>query len=342
VSESIFLLSESDRRDALLIGQQELGRPANLLEKDLWIVWGLQTIYKSDLKDDLTFKGGTSLSKAYKLINRFSEDIDLTYDIRKLIPDLMGEYTELPPSKSQESKWTDAVKKRLPAWVSETMAPLLQTALAQQGLGTRIEIDKQVPTSLLLHYPTASQGQGYVKPAVILEFGGRSTGEPRQPMAVTCDLAHISDRLEGIEFPRATPLVMSLARTFWEKATAAHVYCAQNKPRGARYARHWFDLVAIYRSEHAATILADQEVAIKVAEHKLLFFPEKNAAGLKVDYPAAVSGHLLIVPDGDARKALEEDYNAMRGEGVLLEVAPPFDDLMAICSKLQDDANKGA
>lgn len=84
-----------------------------MLEKDIWVVWALRALFTSPLSADLTFKGGTSLSKVYKVIDRFSEDIDLTYDIRKLIPDLIGEGGELPASRSQASKWTQAVRHRL-------------------------------------------------------------------------------------------------------------------------------------------------------------------------------------------------------------------------------------
>jgi Nucleotidyl transferase AbiEii toxin, Type IV TA system len=93
-----FSLPTGDRREALEYARDQTGRPAHLLEKDIWVVWTLRALFESPLSVDLTFKGGTSLSKAYKIIDRFSEDIDLTYDIRKLLPDLIGDGSELPPS----------------------------------------------------------------------------------------------------------------------------------------------------------------------------------------------------------------------------------------------------
>ena len=94
--ESFFELGQKDQREALEYARAETGRPAHLLEKDIWVVWTLRALFDAAIGADLTFKGGTSLSKAYKVIDRFSEDIDLTYDIRKLIPDLTGESGELP------------------------------------------------------------------------------------------------------------------------------------------------------------------------------------------------------------------------------------------------------
>ncbi|MGB6241304.1 MAG: nucleotidyl transferase AbiEii/AbiGii toxin family protein [Castellaniella sp.] len=114
MADSFFSLTEQDRREALEYGRAKTGRPAHLLEKDIWVVWALGAIFRSSLAADLTFKGGTSLSKVYKVIDRFSEDLDLTYNIRKLIPDLIGQHSDLPASRSQASKWTQAVRHRLP------------------------------------------------------------------------------------------------------------------------------------------------------------------------------------------------------------------------------------
>ncbi len=105
VAEYFFDLSQDDQREALEQVRAKTGRPTHLLEKDLWVVWTLRALFTSALATDLTFKGGTPLSKVYKIIDRFSEDIDLTYDIRKLIADLIGSGSDLPTSRSQADKW---------------------------------------------------------------------------------------------------------------------------------------------------------------------------------------------------------------------------------------------
>ncbi|HEY1132593.1 MAG TPA: nucleotidyl transferase AbiEii/AbiGii toxin family protein [Roseateles sp.] len=138
----------------------------------------------------MTFKGGTSLSKAYRIIDRFSEDLDLTYDIRKLIADLTGGEEFLPSSRSQASKWTKAVRDRLQGWIAGTVQPVIQEALDQAQLGAKLEISGAEQDKLLLHYPAVKQGTGYVAPVVTLEFGGRVTGEPHAAMPVTCDMRH--------------------------------------------------------------------------------------------------------------------------------------------------------
>ena len=128
----------------------------------------------------------------YKVIDRSSEDIDLTLDIRKLIPDLIGDQCQaelvLPESRSQAAKWTKAVRDRLPIWIAQAVQPVLEAALGKEGLHARLELGGKDHDQLLLHYPALKAGTGYVSPLTLLEFGGRATGEPHQTMPVTCDM----------------------------------------------------------------------------------------------------------------------------------------------------------
>jgi hypothetical protein len=123
--ESFFHLSAKEQEEALQVAASASGRPAHLLEKDIWVVWALSTLFASPLGSHLVFKGGTALSKAYKAIRRFSEDVDLTYDIRALAPQLVGNAPDgldaIPPSRSQEKKWSDEIRKELlPAWLRDS------------------------------------------------------------------------------------------------------------------------------------------------------------------------------------------------------------------------------
>lgn len=339
MAEYFFDLTKKDQREALEHGRAETGRPAHLLEKDVWVVWTLRALFESPLWADLTFKGGTSLSKVYKVIDRFSEDIDLTYDIRKLIPELIGVGGDLPRSRSQADKWTQTVRRRLPDWITQNVQPAIQAALARDRLIARLELGGQENDKLFLHYPALTQGTGYVAPVVTLEFGGRATGEPHEIFQVACDIAeHFAD----VSFPTASPLVMSVARTFWEKATAAHVFCAQGRVRSERYARHWHDLAAIARSRHFASVIGEHAVADTVACHKSYFFVEKDTNGTVIDYTAATTGHLKIVPEGAARVALAEDYAAMLADEVMVGDALPFDELLEACAELETTVNKAA
>jgi Nucleotidyl transferase AbiEii toxin, Type IV TA system len=139
--ESYFQLSSKDEAAALTAGAAASGRPPHLLEKDIWVVWSLSTLFESELGAHLVFKGGTALSKAYKVIRRFSEDVDLTYDIRALAPDLVAGAPEgidaIPASRSQTKRWSDLIRNELlPAWIRDHAQPIVQAGLEKLGLGT--------------------------------------------------------------------------------------------------------------------------------------------------------------------------------------------------------------
>ena len=135
---------------------------------------------------------------------------------------------------------------------------------------------------------------------------------------------------------------MNVARTFWEKATAAHVFCAQGRIRSERYARHWHDLAAIARSHYFAAVIADRPVAAAVARHKSHFIVEKDADGQVIDYMSAATGHLKIVPEGEIRTALAKDYAAMLAHEVMAGDAVSFDELLEACADLEAKANRAA
>jgi len=150
VSESWFALSRKDQSEALEVAAAKTGRPAHLLEKDIWVVWTLSAIYESTLAEKLTFKGGTSLSKVYKIIDRFSEDVDLTYDIREVVPDLLRDGNPTPASNSQAKKITDAVRDRLPDWIDKTVQPILASAIERDGVQASLSIAGKENEKLIL------------------------------------------------------------------------------------------------------------------------------------------------------------------------------------------------
>ena len=335
--ESWFELSSADQSEALEVAAGRSGRPARLLEKDIWVVWALSAIYDSPLGDSLTFKGGTSLSKVYKVIDRFSEDIDLTYDIRELVPDLLRDGNPIPASASQEKKITSAVRSRLPQWIEQTVQPVIEQALVASGLQAALSLAGKDNDKLIIAYPATKKGTGYAAATIQLEFGARATGEPHQRHHVACDIAPLID---GVTFPTAQPLVMAAERTFWEKATAAHVYCLQGRLRGDRYSRHWYDLAALAKTTHFASAASDHELARQVAEHKSMFFAEKDVDGGKVNYFQATSGDLRLIPQGPSLDALEKDYAAMLEDGLLAFEQPTFEAVMASCAAIQDEINR--
>ncbi len=133
---------------------------------------------------------------------------------------------------------------------------------------------------------------------------------------------------------------MRAERTFWEKATAIHAFCAQGSFRGgARFARHWHDVTRLDAAGFADSAAADRALAQAVAAHKSIFFAESATDGTPVDYGAAVTGALVLVPGGDARTALADDYQRMVDDGLLTDDAEPFDRLLARCQVLAGKVN---
>jgi len=330
-----FALSTEDRREALAVAANASGRPIHLLDKDVWVVWALQALFGSVLGKHLVFKGGTSLSKGYGVIRRFSEDVDLTYDIREIAGDLIGESKSiLPSSKSQGKRWTDEIRERLPKLVADKIAPQLAESLRSQGLSAKVSA---LDDKLFLEYEALVPGYGYVKPTVALEFGARSTGEPSEPRDIVCDAA---SHLPTVAFPTARPQVMRPERTFWEKATAIHVYCHKGEFRGGdRFARHWHDLTRLDAAGYAKSAIENKVIAKDVADHKTVFFAEKDISGAVIDYHQAVNGSLLLLPREGALTALAEDYEGMVNDGLLMDEAAPFERLMEDCKAIQERAN---
>ena len=328
-------LSPDERREALEVASTLSGRRIHLLEKDTWVVYALRALAESSLGGDLTFKGGTSLAKAYRAIRRFSEDLDITYDIRAIAPDLVGESEgdPLPVSRSQSRRWAREIKRRLEGWVETHAAAVIKAHLPGPRPSVRVRADGD---RVLIGYEPLVAYHGFVPPQVTVEFGARSTGQPRERRSVECDAApHLPD----VILPTARPLVMLAERTFWEKATAVHVFCRQRRDRGERLSRHWHDLVRLDDAGFAERALADTDLALSVARHKATFFRERDAEGGWIDYEAAVSGDLQLVPEGSFLEALADDYGRMLSDGMFLDDAERFKDTMDRCRDLQARAN---
>jgi len=331
-----FALPASEQRAALLYAADQSGSPAYLLEKDIWVVWALQTLFASVHAAHLIFKGGTSLSKAYRIIRRFSEDVDLTYDIRAIAGDLVDSDAEnpVPRSRSQEQRWTKEIRGRLSRFIANEIIPELSHALQRGNLPAKLRADEE---KIFIEYAPLVPPSAYVRAAVALEFGARSSGQPNESKPIVCDA---SAYIPGVDFPTAAPQVMLPERTFWEKATAVHVFCAQGRFRGGeRFSRHWHDLTRLDRAQIVDRAVADRTLAQAVADHKAAFFLEKDPAGRRIDYQAAVSGKLCLVPDGPSLKSLEADYHHMVEDGLLREDAEPFRQLLVECKHIQDKTN---
>lgn len=326
-------LPDADRRDLLLMAAGETGRDATLLEKDLWVVWALGWIGRSPWAADIVFKGGTSLSKVHKAIDRFSEDIDLTYDIRRLVGAAENLSADpIPQSRAQAEKWSRQARNALGDWVAGQFVPAFSEAAKAVGAGL-----EQEGEDVLMPYPSVLESaSAYMRPAVKLEFGGRATGEPADWADITCDMAETLP--PDILLPTAKVRTMSAARTFWEKVTAMHVHCGQGKAASERFARHWFDIACLHRSGLSADASDDRELAARVVEHKNYFFRPSATHG-EVELADCIRGKLRIRPEGDRARELRRDYESMLSAGFLGGWRPDWDEVLAAIAEVEDLVN---
>lgn len=332
-------LPPDDRKEALLHVQAVSGVPADLLEKDVWVVSALGTLFRQDYAGALSFKGGTSLSKVYGVIDRFSEDIDVTCDIRTFVDEATvpdGAADVEPSTRSQAQKWSKLVRAQLPGWVQSVVLPGLADGLEVDGLAASVTAEGD---SIHITYESVvSVEVGYVRPVVLVEFGARSTGEPAKSGQVVCTAAA---HLPGLTFPVADVRAMAAERTFWEKATAVHAFSVGGPLKTERFSRHWYDLFMLDRSGVAQRAAQLRDLAETVAKHKQHFFRVRREDGREVDYLPAVRGHLRLVPGGDRLADLAGDYGRMMDSGMLSRGAPTFEEVIAGCTSLEKGLNRG-
>jgi len=307
--------------------------PAVIIEKDFWVSWLLGQLFAApSLAPHLVFKGGTSLSKVFGVIDRFSEDIDLS-----LAPEFVGADTAVFDAQGSRTQRDGAMKEmqRLCAeTVRERVQPTLEAALFS-ALGTpeaggwlRFELDAEAQSPILyFRYPaTQSAGFDYLRREVKLELGALTDQQPTGRHAVRPLLADAFPTLFADWSCEVTAL--SLARTFWEKATILHAefYRPATSATPDRYARHYFDLAKLLGHSEAPQFLADRALCQRVVEWKRCFFSRAWAS-----YDLARHGSFRLVPPPERQAALEKDYTTM--EPMFITTPPPFAALMA---KLSD------
>ncbi len=302
-----FLNLNADERRVLLESLESvLGRNARVLEKDVMVCQILAWLFELPEPPAMAFKGGTSLSKVYQAINRFSEDIDVTLEYR----DLSDEAIDLDRvSKSQVKKIGEQLKQSVATQIKTRILPHLEKCwFGLFGSDAQLEFDGE--EKILVRYDSAILGAaGYLRDAVVLEFGGRNVTEPNEQVTIVPDIA---THLKTLGFPLAKVRVLSPERTFWEKATLIHVENHRPNPRldAERLSRHWYDLARLVNLEIGERAIANRELLKAVVHHKTVFFNYGYA-----HYDQCLTGGLRLIPTGTLLTALERDYKVMEAAG---------------------------
>lgn len=300
-----------------------------IIEKDFWVCWILDYLFHdSPWQESLAFKGGTSLSKAFGLIQRFSEDIDLILDWRLLGYSETAAWAER--SSTQQAVFGKEANLRTTAFLSNTMAGVLQAALTERAAAPiTVEVRGQ---EVLVHYPK-SFVLAAVQPQVILEIGPLAAWVPNEPRSISPYAAQ--RRTELFTQTETTVRTIAAARTFWEKATILHqeAHRDKEKPLPARYSRHYYDLYRMSSAPVADEALAKLDLLNDVAQFKLRFYRCPWA-----QYELAKPGTLRLSPPEHHLTALRQDYRAT--QTLLFGDIPDFDEVLTGIAALERRINK--
>lgn len=337
--DAFIILSDARRRELCEEAGAQLGLDPASVEKDFWVCWTLRELFSlPGIGAQLTFKGGTSLAKGWRLIERFSEDIDVVIDRA-----FLGFGGDLSPERAASRKQRDQRLDALKAACSSAVQDAIASALAQR-IGSRLTArqwslaaDPQDPDgqTLLFHYPAALGAGGYVVQSVKIELGARSDTDP-------CAMPEIQPYVAEA-LPRAVPdarfCVRAVApeRTFWEKASLLHeeTFRAGGKGPAARLARHYYDLWCLIRAGVAERARADAELFERVAAHRRVFFRKSREA-----QDSLRRGALRLLPGAGQFGAWARDYEAMR-ESMIIGAAPTFDEILEVVAEFERQFNAG-
>ena len=345
----VIAAGDDARRDLFLTTAGRLGTAVQNVEKDFWVCWTLDALFNGLPAGTprLLFKGGTSLSKSFGLIDRFSEDIDITVFRNDLGEAASVEELEALSGKRRRGR-LDAIKAACQAFIAGPLladiAALAADAMTAAQIGGdryRVELDAADADqqTLLFWYPvgTTTEG-GYIQAAVKIEAGAKSALDPNTATTVkpyvADDLAHADLAVGGITTVEAQ-------RTFWDKVVILHGlrrwydHRGQLRHSGQRVSRHYYDVFRLLESPTGKTAEGDRHLAQDCARHARMFFNTTD-----FDLAEAAAGTFSLAPSAPMLDALERDYNAMAG--MIMGPVPPFADVMDAVFALEERLNGGA
>lgn len=337
----VIAASPRDRLDLFLAAANRLGAPIGNVEKDFWVCWTLNTLYHRlpENRPRLLFKGGTSLSKAYDLIQRFSEDIDITLFREDLGQDVTVEDFQALSNK-QRRRRLDAIRDACRAYIVGPLKDELTAALVEDtgGLG-HVDVDTDDPDgqTLLVWYPEVEPRDGaYVRPAVRIESGGKSALDPHRNVVIR---PYIAQEIPDLDLAVPEVTTIDPSRTFWDKVVIVHGLRRWYERRGVlrqegqRVSRHYYDLHCLMASDIGQAALANPDLAVDCVRHARMFFDRPD-----YDLASAVAGSFAIIPVDGMVDALRRDYS--NTAAMIFGSPPTFDELLVSVTALDASANR--
>ncbi|MEI6149727.1 MAG: nucleotidyl transferase AbiEii/AbiGii toxin family protein [bacterium] len=312
------------------------------VEKDFWVCFSLHVLFSTPvLADKFVFKGGTSLSKVFGVIKRFSEDVDLSID-----PEWLGFGGEHRPdaakSRSQFDKRWKKLNDACAAAVEHKVQPALERAISD-ALGPvagaaaylSFKLDDQTHSPVLtFRYPTTEpESPGYVHPQVKLELGSLTDQRPIAHHTITPWVAEDFPAL--FSAPTSRVVALEIERTFWEKVTILHTeyHRPAEKPMRSRHSRDCYDVCQMAAHPAGQRALKDLDLLERVVRHKRTYFQSAWA-----NYDAAKPGSLRLVPPAHRLPDLRSDYQQMLP--MFTDTPPPFDDILRQLRSIEESINK--
>ncbi len=339
--------SPQDRRDVFLGAAARLGTPEQNVEKDFWVTWTLDVLFNGLPADHprFLFKGGTSLAKAYGLISRFSEDIDITVFREDLGQEASVPELEAMSRKKREAR-LDAIKGACRDYIQNTLAQqfagIAGAAFAASNIAPNdptVAFDPDDPDgqSLLFWYPTVTtRRDDYIRPAVKIESGAKSALDPHEELSI---VPYISDEVPRLALRAEHITTVVAERTFWDKIVILHGVRNWFEKRGVlrgegqRVSRHYYDVHRILQSELGARAIANRALGADCVAHARMFF---NSPDLGLD--RATPGVYSLTPSDQMIEDLRRDYGRMAG--MIIGDPPGFDEVIASIAVLERELNK--
>ncbi len=337
----------TERRDLFLGTARRLGTPEENIEKDFWVCWILDALFNGLDKGGprLLFKGGTSLSKAFALISRFSEDIDIT-----VFRDDLGQSASIADLEAHSGKKRrarlDAIKRSCQEFIQgklyEMLAKLVAQTMAEAHIDTahaRLMLDDEDPDrqSILFWYPSvAAHQEGYVRPAVRIEAGAKSALEPHEAVRIS---PFIADEIpeQSLEVLNVTTVFPE--RSFWDKVVMLHGLRRWYEKRGVlrhqgqRVSRHYYDVHSMLLSGRINKALSDLALGRDCVRHAQMFFGSPD-----LDLETAHPGSFALAPNEGMLGDLRRDYERMAG--MIIGQAPAFNNVIESIRTLEERLNR--
>ena len=328
---NIAKIKENDRKALFHNTAAKMGMTDAIIEKDFWVCYMLDYLFhRCAWKDNIAFKGGTSLSKAYGLIERFSEDIDLILDWR-----VLGYGINEPWEKRSNTKqdiFNKEANTRAEVFLRDSFLPSVVSDLtAELGKNIRCFIDDNDPQTVKIAYPNSFSDMSILQ-EIRLEIGALAAWTPVKVADITPYAAQEYGRL--FKHPSTDILTVLPERTFWEKVTILHreAFREEDRPFPTRYSRHYYDLYRMMQTEVKDNALADNDLLTKVVDFKDKFYRCPWAR-----YDLAKRGSMRLMPPDYNLNKLRDDYEHM--QNMLFGEKPSFEEIMDGIAKLEEEIN---